>query len=309
MLRQTLARMSRETALRDRVVALPGVDELVERFVAGETVDETLVVASDLAHKGLETTIDVLGEDTTSEDQAEGVVIAYESLLQGIARARLADTAEVSVKLSAIGLTLGRDGEALALANARRIVAAAEDAGTMVTIDMEDHTLTDATLGVVAALRETHPETGCVIQAYLRRTESDARELAASGARVRLCKGAYSEPEGVAFTDRHQIDLSFVRCLKVLMSGGAHVMVATHDPRLVEITGALVKQYGLSKDDFEFQMLHGVRPLEQRRLVDVGNHCRVYLPMGSEWYGYFMRRVAERPANATLILRQLVSRR
>jgi proline dehydrogenase len=171
---------------------------------------------------------------------------------------------------------------------------------------MEDHTTTDSTLAVLTELRADFPDVGAVLQAYLRRTESDCRDLATPGSRVRLCKGAYREPAAVAYTKRLDVDLSYVRCLNVLMEGAGYPMLATHDPRLVEIGLERAKFFG--KTEFEFQMLYGIRPDEQHRLADTGATVRVYVPYGAQWYGYLMRRLAERPANLAFFARALATR-
>jgi proline dehydrogenase len=219
----------------------------------------------------------------------------------------------VSVKLSAVGQALkgeGQDsGERIALENARTICRAARNAGTTVTLDMEDHTTTDATLATLRELRKDFPETGAVLQAALRRTEDDCRALAHEGSRVRLCKGAYLEPESVAFQDKLDIDKSYVRCLKVLLAGDGYPMIATHDPRMVEIASSLASRYGRDPGTYEYQMLYGIRPEEQRRLARAGETVRVYIPYGLEWYGYLMRRLAERPQNLTFFLRSLISKK
>ena len=220
-------------------------------------------------------------------------------------RLRLTPAGEVSVKLSALGQ---RFDEKLAYEHARAICAAATKAGTTVTLDMEDHGTTDSTLDILSRLRADFPDTGAVLQAYLRRTESDCRELARAGSRVRLCKGAYSEPEAVAFKSRLDVDKSYVRCLNILMSGEGYPMVATHDPRLIAIAEDRAKWFDRSPDSFEFQMLFGVRPAEQLRLADAGYLVRVYVPYGTQWYGYLMRRLAERPANVAFFARALASR-
>ena len=209
--------------------------------------------------------------------------------------------------VASVGQALPGDGEKVALENARAICAAAHALGTTVTLDMEDHTTTDSTLGILAELRQDFPGTGAVLQAYLRRTESDCRDLATAGSRVRLCKGAYKEPESVAYQSAADVDRSYVRCLQVLMSGEGYPMMATHDPRLVEIAGALAVRHGRAKGSYEYQMLYGVRPDEQRRLAGEGERMRVYVPYGDEWYGYLVRRMAEKPANLMLFLRSLVS--
>ena len=172
---------------------------------------------------------------------------------------------------------------------------------------MEDHTTTDRTLETLRELRQDFPWVGAVLQSYLHRTEADCRDLAGEGSRVRLCKGAYKEPASVAFQDGTDVDLSYVRCLKVLMAGDGYPMVASHDPRLVDIAQALAGHNGRSPDSYEFQMLHGIRPAEQARIADRGHQMRVYVPFGEDWYGYLVRRMAERPANLTFFLRSLAT--
>jgi proline dehydrogenase len=173
---------------------------------------------------------------------------------------------------------------------------------------MEDHTLTDATLEMIGRLRGDFPDVGAVLQAYLRRTEDDCRRLATAGSRVRLCKGAYAEPESVAFRTRAAVDESFRRCLGVLMNGQGYPMVATHDPALIDEALRLAGEVGRAQGSYELQMLYGIRSKEQLRLVAEGEQVRVYVPYGTEWYGYLMRRLAERPANLTFFLRALASR-
>ena len=173
---------------------------------------------------------------------------------------------------------------------------------------MEDHTTTDATLETLRELRTDFPWVGAVIQAYLHRSEADCRDLAYEGSRVRLCKGAYKEPESVAYQSRSEVDQSYVRCLKVLMAGEGYPMIASHDPRLIEIAGALAAHHERDATSFEYQMLYGIRPEEQKRIADRGDQMRVYIPYGEEWYGYLMRRMAERPANTMFFLRGLATR-
>ncbi|MGH3451509.1 MAG: proline dehydrogenase family protein [Haloechinothrix sp.] len=308
MMRSGLLSASRSARLRDFVEHTPLTRPVVDRFVAGGTVDHALRSTAALAADGLRVTLDHLGEDTTDLAQAHATVAAYESLLGALAGAGLARAAEVSVKLSAVGLVLGRDGETIALDGARRICAAAATAGTTVTLDMEDHTTTDSTLAILRALRPDFPSIGVALQAYLHRTEEDCRALATQGSRIRLCKGAYREPDSVAFQEKTDVDRAYVRCLRVLMGGGGYPMIATHDPRMISIAGALAGEFGRGPGDHEFQMLHGVRPDEQRHLVREGGRVRVYLPYGRDWYGYFMRRLAERPANVGFFLRSLATR-
>jgi proline dehydrogenase len=197
----------------------------------------------------------------------------------------------------------------MAYDHAVQICASAQEAGTTVTLDMEDHTTTDSTLEILAELRKDFPSTGAVLQAYLRRTEGDCRELATAGSRVRLCKGAYAEPESVAYQSTLDVDKSYVRCLNILMSGEGYPMVATHDPRLIAIAEDRARWFDRSADEYEFQMLYGCRPEEQARLAGAGHTVRVYVPYGDQWYGYLMRRLAERPANLAFFGRALASRK
>ena len=308
MLRAPLLAAARSRRIRALVEAVPATRSVVRRFVAGSETADAVRVARELAADGRKITLDHLGEDTTDATQAATTVRAYEAVLSALAAEGLAVGADVSVKLSAVGQFLPSDGEGVALENARKICAAAEAVGATVTLDMEDHTTTDSTLGILRELRGEYPWVGAVLQAYLRRTEQDCRELSGPGSRVRLCKGAYAEPEAVAFQDKAEVDKSYVRCLRVLMEGSGYPMVASHDPRMIEIAEALVISAGRSADDHEFQMLYGIRPEEQQRIAASGSAMRVYVPYGDEWYGYFMRRLAERPANLGFFLRGLATR-
>lgn len=280
---------------------------VVDRFVAGAGVDDVLAAARRIAADRL-VTIDRLGEDTIDRAGADATVAAYVALLGRLRDDGLADRVEVSVKLSALGQRLPADADKIALDCVWKVCAAAEAAGTTVTVDMEDHTTTDSTLAIVGELRTEFPWVGAVVQAQLRRTEADCRELAGSGSRVRLCKGAYDEPVSVAFRRRSDVDRSFVRCLTVLMAGAGLPMVATHDPRLIAIARFLAGRAGRGPADFELQMLYGVRPRAQTELAAEGLRVRIYVPYGTEWFGYFMRRLGERPANLAFFVRSLVSR-
>ena len=300
LLRRVLLATSRSTKVRKTVEAVPYTRSLVRRFVAGETVDDALAVTDRLLSAGLLVTLDHLGEDTRDKGQAETAVADYLTLLE-----RLPAGAEVSVKLTAVGQALD---ERLALDNARRICAAARAAGTTVTLDMEDYTTVEPTLRILTALREDHPDVGAVIQSYLRRSEAYCKDLAHEGSRIRLCKGAYDAPESVAFSSRADIDRSYVRCMKVLMAGQGYPMLATHDPRLIDIATSLAVLNDRGPRDFEYQMLYGIRPNEQQRLAGLGAQVRIYTPYGQEWYGYLMRRLAERPANLAFFLRSLTTR-
>ncbi len=309
MLRQALLLLARSHQVKDVVTRIPVSSGIVNRYVPGEETAQAVAASGTLIQDGLHVTLDFLGEDTLDEAQAEATVTAYLDLLAGLGEAGLTRNAEVSLKLSAIGQALPDIGPKLATENARRICRAARNAGTTVTLDMEDYTTTDSTLATLRELRKDFPETGAVLQAYLYRTEQDCRALAHEGSRVRLCKGAYNQPEQVAYQDRHDVDKSYVRCLKVLMAGEGYPMVATHDPRLIKIASALATRNGRMPGSYEFQMLYGIRTEEQKRLAEAGEKVRVYIPYGQEWYGYLMRRLAERPANLTFFLRSLISQK
>src|SRR3954454_9178554 len=310
MLRQPLLQLSKSDRVRRLVETAPISRSVVHRFVPGADVGDAVTAATDLVEAHLDVSIDHLGEDTLDVAAARATRDAYLTLLDQLSQAGLTEggRAEVSVKLSAVGQALEGDGEKIALEHAWDICQAAREAGTTVTLDMEDHTTTDATLSVVRDLRQDFPWVGAVLQAYLRRTEADCRDLSTPGSRVRLCKGAYNEPASVAFQEKAEVDKSYVRCARALMAGSGYPMLATHDPRLVDIGGGLAVQNGRSQGSYEFQMLYGIRPDEQQRLADQGEKVRVYVPYGDEWYGYLVRRMAERPANTAFFLRALATR-
>jgi proline dehydrogenase len=302
---------SRSDGLRRTAERWPVTRRVVHRFVPGEGLDDAMRATALLRDSGRMVSIDYLGEDVTDADAANATVDAYLELLDALGwRPDASDDSvrplEVSVKLSALGQALPRDGEKIALENAHAICSAAQNAGVWVTIDAEDHTTTDSTLSIVRELRADFGWLGTVLQAYLRRTLADCRDL--SDARIRLCKGAYDEPASVAYRDRDAVDDSYLRCLRVLMSGPGYPMVASHDPAMITVAGALAREMGRGAGDFEYQMLYGIRDGEQRRLADEGHAMRVYVPFGTQWYGYFVRRVAERPANLTFFLRALTER-
>jgi proline dehydrogenase len=304
-MRAALLTASRNRTVRKVVENAPVSRSVVRRFVAGTDVEDAVRVTADLVGAGLTVSLDHLGEDTTEIGHADATTKAYLTVLRRLSEQGLSARAEVSVKLSAVGQALD---ESMALDNARSICAAAAAAGTTVTLDMEDHTTTDSTLGILRELRTDFPETGAVLQAYLRRTAADCRDQAVAGSRVRLCKGAYREPESVAYQSPLDVDKSYVRCLRILMTGSGYPMVATHDPRLVRVATTLIQRTARSQGSYEFQMLYGIRPNEQLRLAEEGETVRVYVPYGDEWYGYLMRRLAERPANVAFFLRSLATK-
>lgn len=307
MLRRALLRVSRSEKIKNLMTTAPVTAGVVERFVAGETSHHVVTVSRRLVSAGLLVSIDYLGEDPTDRSEVDAVVVAYLDLLTKLRESGLSASAEVSIKMTALGQHL-RDGPQLALENAELICRAARMADAAVTLDMGDHSTTDSTLEILHRLRKEYPDTGAVLQAYLYRTEDDCRDLAVAGSRVRLCKGAYAEPESMAFQDRQEIDKSYVRCMKILMAGGGFPMLATHDPTLIDIGLKLASEYGRGPGDFEFQMLYGVRPTEQQRLARLGHAVRVYVPYGTDWYGYLIRRLAERPSNLRFFARSLITK-
>jgi proline dehydrogenase len=310
--RPVILAAGRSHGLRQTAERMPVTRKVVHRFVSGETVHDAMNSVAALRDSGRFVSIDYLGEDVTDTDAAETTVQAYLGLLDTLGdRGDHRDgprPLEVSLKLSALGQALPRDGEKIALENAHTICTKARDVGAWVTVDAEDHTTTDSTLSIVRELRTDFDWLGTVLQAYLRRTYTDCEEFAAAGARIRLCKGAYDEPAAVAYRDRDEVTDSYLRCLQVLMRGSGYPMVASHDPTVIEAVPGLVRETGRGVDDFEYQMLYGIRDAEQVRLVGAGHHVRVYVPFGTQWYGYFVRRLAERPANLAFFLRALAER-
>lgn len=306
MIRELLVSASRSKKLEKLVSTSPLSKGVVNRFVAGYSTADAVKKVTELHELGIYTTIDRLGESTFDRKDADATVAAYKELLRALADAGQTHMAEVSVKLSAVGQALGDDGEQIALENAKQIVAVANEVGTTVTFDMEDHTTIDSTLRILAEIRKTSPSTGGVLQAQLHRTSGDVAANAYKGSRIRLCKGAYAEGPDVAYIERADIDKAYVRDMRTLLESEGYPMLATHDPRLIEIGQAL--SANRSKDSFEFQMLLGVRPEEQKRLVELGYKVRVYVPYGDEWYAYLMRRMAEKPSNLALFVKSLVSK-
>jgi proline dehydrogenase len=300
---------ARSDGIRRLVSSAPVTRPVVDRFVAGERLAPCLTAVRSLTARGLDVTLDHLGEDTTDRAEALRNRDAYLALADALATEGLGERAEMSVKLSAFGQALPGGGHDIALANVRPVVEAAAAAGTTVTLDMEDHTTVDSTLAILAELRSGgFPRTGAVLQSYLFRTEDDCRALATEGSRVRLVKGAYDEPPTAAHQRKADVDRAYVRCLRTLLAGEGYPMIGSHDPRMVAIAQELARRLGRKHDTYEFQMLYGIREGEQRRLAAEGHRMRVYVPYGTDWYGYFMRRLAERPANLGFFLRSLATR-
>lgn len=304
-LRDLFLTMSSNSVIRRFVIDFPLSRRVSRRFVAGETLEEAIEVVRKLNAQGQQVTFDLLGESVTKESEARAAKDSYLRALQAIQAAQV--SSQVSVKLSQMGLDLSAD---LCLDNLRQIAAKAKEIGSFVTIDMEDSQHTQATLNVYKTLREEFDNVGIVIQAYLYRSEEDIKALISMGACVRLCKGAYKEPPTVAFPQKKDVDANMVKLSQMFFqsNGNGHrpyLQLATHDEKLINWAEQYVSDHHIGRDRFEFQMLYGIRPDLQRKLAAKGYTMRVYVPYGSHWYPYFMRRLAERPANVIFLLSNL----
>jgi proline dehydrogenase len=300
MLRQGFLSLSQSAGLRDFAVGNPLARRVARRFVAGEEQSEALDVIRDLNGRGLQATFDRLGENVHSAQDARETADAYIALLDAIDQHQL--RSNVSLKLTAMGLDVGED---IALANMRRILERAARYDNFVRMDMEGSEYTDVTLAIFYRLWPDFQNVGVVLQAYLYRTPRDVDEMIRLGARVRLCKGAYNEPPSVAFPDKQATDRQYARLMCKLMALGNYAGIATHDSRLIDLAKRFAAKKGIAADRFEFQMLYGVRSRLQQTLADEGYNMRVYVPYGQQWYPYFMRRLAERPANLVFMLSNL----
>jgi proline dehydrogenase len=306
-MRSLLLVLSHRRVLGRLATRLPFTRPMVARFVAGESLTAALPAIRRLHDAGFRSTVDILGESVMHEEAARAAAAAYVEALHVIADAGV--DLNVSLKLSQMGLGLGA---AVARQNAGRVLAAAAELGAFVRIDMEDHTTTDATLEIWRQLRPMmagEGDVGVVLQSALRRSEADAEALIAEGARIRLCKGAYKEPASVAYPDKADVDAAYVRIAERLLLDGRLPAIATHDDRIVDHVVAFAREHGIGPERFEFQMLYGIRRDLQDRLLADGWTVRIYVPCGGEWYPYFMRRLAERPANVVFLLRSLLRER
>ena len=307
MLRALLIRLSQSSLARRWIRRFPPSRRVARRFVAGETLDEAVNAVQQLNQQGLVATLNHLGEHTESEADARRTAAEYAEVLQTIVDHDL--DANISVKPNQMGLQLGED---VCFAAIRTVAERAQELGNSVRVDMEDAGTVDATLRVYERLRQAgHDNVGVVIQAYLFRSKGDVRRLVEQGANVRVCKGAYAEPPSVAFPNKRDVDESFQALLQQIwhpdaVGRGAYAAIATHDERLIRWCESFVHQEGIPSDRFEFQLLYGVRRDLQRELVEKGHRVRIYVSYGTEWYPFFMRRLAERPANVIFIARQLV---
>ncbi|GAA3523295.1 proline dehydrogenase family protein [Nocardioides daeguensis] len=306
-LSHTLNRASRSARARRAVESFPITRKVVDRFVPGETTADAVAATRRLVAGGRSVTIDVLGEDVLDLAGARAMRDAYRDLLTALAESGCAAGADVSLKLSAMGQALP-GGTTIATDHAAEIADAAAALGCTLTLDMEDHTTVDSTLAIGAALRVSYPSVGNVLQTNLRRTPADIADLDGTGARIRLVKGAYREPASVALQRKAEVDHAYERAIDALMASDCYPMIATHDPAMLERAVASAVGAGRDADRWEAQMLYGVRPELEQRMIDQDVRMRVYVPFGTDWYGYFMRRLAERPANVAFFLRALARR-
>ncbi len=300
MLRTLLLKLSESESLATWVTQNRVARRMSRRFVAGEALEEACAAARACNQAGMTASLDHLGENVTNREQA---LRAQQIYLQTFDRIRQEGLdSNVSLKLTQLGLDLDAEFCAVLLES---IVRRAEEYGNFVRVDMESSAYTGRTIELCKRMRAKSTAVGTVIQAYLYRSEQDVRELMAIGCRIRLCKGAYQEPPDIAFPRKADVDANFVKLMKLLLSSGIYHAIATHDPRMLRATKEFVKEKGIRTDQFEFQMLYGIRPDLQKQLVEEGFRLRIYIPFGRDWFPYFMRRLAERPANVLFFIRNL----
>jgi len=302
--RRAVLSVADQAKVREIFQTNPQARKLVNRFVAGETLDDALNVARELQKDGITVTLDQLGENVNSEEAASAAVVGYVDTLQQLAANGL--DANISVKLTMLGMDLG---DHIAVENMRRILDAAREVNGFVRIDMESSMYTERTMVIFTQLHDQFPENvGIVLQTYLHRTAQDVIDMIERGARVRLVKGAFAEPETVAIQSKKEADENFRMLMRHLLDKGNYPAIATHDPRMIEDAIDYARRNTIPPDRYEFQMLYGVRTQEQQRLRKAGYNMRVYVPFGTEWYAYYTRRIAEKPSNAFFVLRQLLDR-
>jgi len=300
--RSALIYLSRQEGLKDFAARFSLFKKLTTRFIAGESIDEAVAAIREVNAHGCSASFDHLNESVSSTAETEAEVREYLDVLRRIDETGI--NSNVSIKLTQFGLEIDPE---LAYRNARRVVEDAARRGNFVRIDMEGSNVTQATIEVFKRLRAEFGlnDVGTVLQSYLYRTMDDARDLLKIPARIRLCKGAYNEPPEVAYPNKKDVDDNYIRVMQLLLSSGIYHGIATHDPRMIDATLEFAKREGVSKDAFEFQMLYGIRRDLQERLARDGYGMRVYVPYGKHWYPYFMRRLAERPANIWFVLKNL----
>jgi proline dehydrogenase len=296
--RTALLYLSRQHRLKEVLSRLPGFRQITKRFIAGENIDDAISAIRELNALGITASFDHLGESISSSEEAETDVVEYLHVLDRIAEEGIASN--ISIKPTQLGLDVSED---LCLANLERLLVAAEKHKNFVRIDMEDSPRTDATLRIFFNLRKRFDNVGIVLQAYLYRTEKDLEDVLAAGGRVRLCKGAYDEPESVAFPEKADVDRNFVKLMQIMLRSGIYHGIATHDDAMINATKEFAAREKIPNEAWEFQMLYGIRRDLQIKLARVGYGMRTYVPYGEYWYPYFMRRLAERPANIWFVLK------
>ena len=296
--RTALLYLSRQHRLKELLSVLPGFRQITRRFIAGENIDDAIIAIRELNALGITASFDHLGESISSKEEAETDVVEYLHVLERIEEEGIASN--ISIKPTQLGLDIA---EELCLANLERLVIAARKYKNFVRIDMEDSPRTDATLRIFFNLRKRFDNVGIVLQAYLYRTEKDLADVLAAGGRVRLCKGAYDEPESVAFPDKSDVDRNFVKLMQIMLRSGIYHGIATHDDAMINATREFAAREKIPNESWEFQMLYGIRRDQQIKLAKAGYGMRTYVPYGEYWYPYFMRRLAERPANIWFVLK------
>jgi len=302
-MRALLLRLSESKRLAPLMMHNGASRRVARRFVAGETLDDAVEAAREVNRRLQLASLDLLGENVSDEAGARRAAGGYLAVFDRIAQERL--DANVSLKLTQLGLDLSED---LCLELLEKIVAHATSQGNFVRIDMEGSAYTQRTVEIAKRVRAKYTGVGTVMQSYLYRTEKDVQDLLAAGCRLRLCKGAYKEPPDVAFPKKSDVDANYVKLMKMLLPSGIYHGIATHDPAMIEATKDFAREQNIKRDQFEFQMLYGIRADLQEKLVRDGFRVRVYIPYGVDWFPYFMRRLAERPANVAFFLRNLLPR-
>ena len=302
-MRALLLRLSESKRLAPLMMHNGASRRVARRFVAGETLDDAVEAAREVNRRLQLASLDLLGENVSDEAGARRAAEGYLAVFDRIAQERL--DANVSLKLTQLGLDLSED---LCLELLEKIVAHATSQGNFVRIDMEGSAYTQRTVEIAKRVRAKYTGVGTVMQSYLYRTEKDVQDLLATGCRLRLCKGAYKEPPDVAFPKKSDVDANYVKLMKTLLPSGIYHGIATHDPAMIEATKDFAREQNIKRDQFEFQMLYGIRADLQEKLVRDGFRVRVYIPYGVDWFPYFMRRLAERPANVAFFLRNLLPR-
>src|SRR4030095_7236344 len=300
--KSALLYLSRQEGLKDFATSFRPFQKLTTRFVAGETIEEAISYIRQINAEGCSASFDHLNESVTSEDEAEQEVDEYLRILSRINQTGI--NSNVSIKLTQFGLGLSPE---IAYRNAHRVVEDAHRRGNFVRVDMEDSAVTQVTIDIFKRLRAEFvlDDVGIVLQSYLRRTFADAQELLKLPARIRICKGAYNEPPEVAFPDKKDVDNNYIKVMQLLLSSGIYHGIATHDPKMIDATIQFATREGIGKNKFEFQMLYGIRRDLQKQLARDGYNMRIYVPYGKHWYPYFMRRLAERPANVWFVMKNL----